>query len=276
MLASNGAGGSAGSAGGASSAPAAPPSGGGSTDGKGSGSDKANDRNASGQDAADPDTLSEEGEDGTASNTNGINPDGTSIDLDYDDFLEDLEGITGEANGESGRNSILEQAGFKFDPKNPVTDEGGRWLTADGASADPDKMREIITGKIRDQAQKEGWSAGRTLVELDKVRSGLPRDDQNNIEVAVAFLPFLPAVVPVVSLAARSAATWITGLVVGVGLGEVISNSQDTSKDVNKATGKAIPVPKAAQKTRDDEYETVTVYRVESRTETRPENNGNA
>lgn len=167
---------------------------------------------------------------------------------------------------EAGRNPILEETGFTF-AKDSGSRVGGRWLRPDGEPASPGELRDVVTETIRRRAEREGWSAGRTLAELHEARSGLPFDDRNNIEVAVWFLPLLPAAAGAASAAGTAAgaagAGWLNAFLAGLGLSAILSLSGDTPRDKTEDDEKSVPVPRAEEQGREDDREEVTVYRVE-------------
>ncbi|MFQ5620073.1 MAG: hypothetical protein ACE5FR_14005, partial [Rhodospirillales bacterium] len=156
----------------------------------------------------------------------------------------------GDDDETTGRNAILEGAGFTFVKGQGKGKGAGRWVDKNGAPAQPGKLREIVTETLGKRAEEEGWSASRILTELHKARNGLPFDDRKNIEVAGWFLPFVAAAGE--GGAATVGAALAEGLgafLAALGLAGVLSLSGDT--------------PREEADTEDDERETVTVYRVE-------------
>ncbi|MCH7692821.1 MAG: hypothetical protein IID50_05195, partial [Proteobacteria bacterium] len=158
----------------------------------------------------------------------------------------------GDDDETTGRNAILEGAGFTF-VKGQGKGKGkgaGRWVDKNGKPAEPGELREIVTETLRKQAEEEGWSASRILTELHKARNGLPFDDRKNIEVAGWFLPFVAAAGKGGGAAVGAAlAEGLGAFLAALGLAGVLSLSGDT--------------PREEADTEDDESETVTVYRVE-------------
>ena len=162
------------------------------------------------------------------------------------------------------RNTILENAGFVFRPNESG---GSDWLGPDGKSVPPERLRKEITGAVRHRAAQEGWSAGRTLAELHEHRNGLPRDDKENVEVAMAILPFALAFgggsgAATTTGAVATGSAWLSTLLGGLGLAGILSLSGDTPKKFQDEQDDA--VPQSTSKEVDEERETVTVYRVES------------
>ena len=133
--------------------------------------------------------------------------------------------------------------------------------TGDRAAA---KHRERVTESIRKRAESEDWSAGRILEELHRSRSHLQRDDRNNVEVALWFLPFLAAAGGGGTVRPARALVWLSTVLGGLGLGVILNLPGDTPQEESPAIGKAAPGSRARTKSKDEESETVTVYRVES------------